>query len=86
MPGEQSLDDQVAALKKRIGEAQDRRKKAETQAAVADDRVAQAVNAIHAEFSIDPEQAPARLEELRADLAAQAERVRAALERAEASE
>lgn len=80
------LDVTVAALKKRITEAQSRRAKAEAQAEVAKDRVDQAAKAILDEFSITPEGAPARIAELEADLAAEAERVRAALERAEASE
>jgi hypothetical protein len=84
MPGE--LGSTVAALQRRITEAQSRRSKAEAQAAVAQDRVAQAAQAILEEFGISPEEAPARIIELEADLAAEAERVREALERAEASE
>lgn len=86
MPAGEDLEATVAVLRHRIGEAQERRRRAETQAAVAEDRVNSAVLAIHEEFSIGPEEAPARLAALETDLAAQAERVRAALERAEASE
>lgn len=80
------LDAQVADIKKRITEAQGRRARAETQAEVARDRVGQAAQAIREEFDIEPEQAPETLRQLETDLAAEAERVREALERAEASE
>jgi hypothetical protein len=86
LPGQSDLDIEVARLKKQIADAISRRAKAEAQAEVAHDREQQAAKAIQEEFGISPEQAPARIAELEADLAAEAERVRAALERAEASE
>lgn len=82
----EDLDTTVTALQRQIRDAQGRRATAEARVAVAEDRVAQALAALREEFGIEPDQAPARLEELRADLAAEAERVREALERAEASE
>lgn len=83
MPG---IEETVAGLQKRITAAQAQQSRAEVQAEVAHDRVKQAVEAIREEFGISPEEAPATLDQLRADLAAEAERVREALERAEASE
>lgn len=79
------LDAEVARLKKQITEAQGRRARAEAQAEVARERLEQVMQAIRDEFGIEPDQAPARIAELEADLAAEAERVHAALERAEAS-
>jgi predicted nucleic acid-binding Zn-ribbon protein len=85
MPGE-DLDVTVAGLKEQIGRAQSSQARAEAQAEAAYARVQQAVQAIREEFGIAPEEAPATLEQLRADLAAEAGRVREALERAETSE
>lgn len=76
----------MAELKERIAAAQSRRAKAEAQAEVAGERVAQAVQAIREEFGLAPEEAPKTIAQLRADLVAEADRVRKALERAEASE
>jgi hypothetical protein len=80
------LDAQVAGIKKRIAEAQSARAKAETQAEVARDRVRQAEQAMLSEFGVGPEEAAERIRQLETDLAAEAKRVREALERAEASE
>lgn len=80
------LDTEVTELKERIAAAQSRRAKAEAQAEVACERVAQAVQAIREEFGLAPEEAPKTIAQLRADLVAEADRVRKALERAEASE
>lgn len=82
----EGLDVQVAQLKKRISDAQERRARAQAQAGAARERLQEAERAIRDEFGIAPEDAPARIAELEADLAAEAGRVRAALERAEASE
>jgi predicted nucleic acid-binding Zn-ribbon protein len=85
MPGS-DLNAEVDALRTRIEQAQGRKAKAEAVAAVAADRVRQATAAIREEFGIVPAEGPALLEKLRADLAAEAEQVRAALEKAGASE
>jgi methylphosphotriester-DNA--protein-cysteine methyltransferase len=80
------IDGQVAALKERIAQAQKRRSQAEAQVAVAQDRAAQAERALQAEFGIGPSEAGRMLARLKADLAAEAQRVEDLLKRAEASE
>lgn len=86
MSTDEDLDITVAGLKKQITAAQERRARAQAAAEVARDRVRQAEHAIQAEFGIGPEEAPEYIRKLEADLAAEADRVQAALERAEASE
>lgn len=80
------LGTEVERLKKQIADAQQRKVRAETQAAVAADRVRQVEKALREEFGIAPAQAAARIAELEDDLAAEAVRIRVALEKAEASE
>jgi hypothetical protein len=82
----ENLDAQVAALKRRASEAQGRRAKAQAQAAVAKDRLAQAEEALRTEFGISPADVAQHIAAHEADLAAEVRRVQQALERAEASE
>lgn len=78
------LDAEVAVLKKRIGDAQKARARAEQQAAIARDRLETTRTALRDEFGIADEDAiPVLEEKLRADLAAEVRTVRELLDRAE---
>jgi hypothetical protein len=80
------LDDKVAELKRRISGAQERRARAQGQAAAARDRLDRAERALREEFGVEPAKAGELIASHEADLAAEVQRVTTALERAEASE
>lgn len=80
------LDDRVASIKARISRAQQGRARAEAELALAREHAGQAEQALWDEFSIRPSEVAAAISAGEADLAAEAARVEALLERAEASE
>lgn len=80
------LNTQVTALRQRISTAQAAAAKAEAQAEVARDRLARAEKALKQEFGCTYAESARAVQALEADLGAEAERVREALERAGAGE
>jgi hypothetical protein len=78
-----SLDTQVAALKKRITDAQAARARAEQQQVVARDRAAQAEKALSDEYGVRPEEIPALAVQLEADLTARLRQAETLLAKAE---
>lgn len=78
-----SVEEEITRLKAGIATAAKAQAQAQQQRAVAEDRVRQALEDLREEFGITPEEAPATLERLNADLAAEAERVRELLRQAQ---
>ena len=76
------LDDQVAALKERITARQQDKAKADHAHAVAQAKVESTTQELKDEFDIAPEEIPAFMKKLEADLAAEVKRVYELLEKA----
>lgn len=78
-----SVEEEITRLKAGIVTAARAQAAAQQQRAVAEDRARQALEDLREEFGITPEEAPATLEQLNADLAAEAQRVRELLRQAQ---
>lgn len=75
------LDEKVAAAKKRIAVQQQAKAKADNACTLAEERRAADVKQLREEFDIGPEEIPAALSKLGADLEAEVRRVEALLDR-----
>lgn len=81
MPG--SLEEQISSLRTRAKDAQIAAGRAQQQREQAQAKLDEVKEALRTEFGVQPGEAQAELERLRAELAQEASRVRAALEEAQ---